>query len=105
MAQIKKTPLALAVGAALSVSLTANVANAEQNPFSMSDLSSGYMVASSHDAGEGKCGEGKCGGDKKAEEGKCGEGKCGGDKKAEEGKCGEGKCGGDKNADDADKAE
>jgi uncharacterized low-complexity protein len=104
-------PLAIAVGAALATSLASTtVVNAAENPFAMSELSSGYMVA---DAAEGKCGEGKCGGDKKAaEEGKCGEGKCGGDKKAaeegaakttEEGKCGgdkkaagEGKCGGDK---------
>ena len=103
-------PLALAAGAAFITSLASTtVANAAENPFAMSELSSGYMVA---DAAEGKCGEGKCGGDKKAaeegatateegmkaaEEGKCGEGKCGGDKKAaEEGKCGEGKCGGDK---------
>jgi len=103
-------PLALAAGAAFITSLASTtVANAAENPFAMSELSSGYMVA---DAAEGKCGEGKCGGDKKAaEEGKCGEGKCGGDKKAAEegatateegtkttgeGKCGEGKCGGDK---------
>ena len=106
-------PLALAVGAVFVTSLaSATVANAAENPFAMSELSSGYMVAEAAAEGggekkmeEGKCGEGKCGGEKKAkEEGKCGEGKCGGDKKAaEEGKCGEGmkkegegKCGGDK---------
>ena len=38
---------------------------AEQNPFQLTELSSGYMVADK----EGKCGEGKCG------EGKCGKGK------------------------------
>ena len=102
-------PLAIAAGAAFITSLASTtVANAAENPFAMSELSSGYMIA---DAAEGKCGEGKCGGAKAteagatateegaktAEEGKCGEGKCGGDKKAaEEGKCGEGKCGGDK---------
>ena len=87
-------PLSVALGAAFVTSLAGtSVANAAENPFSMSELSSGYMVADNH---EGKCGEGKCGG-KKEEEGKCGEGKCGGDKaKAEEGKCGEGKCGGTK---------
>ena len=91
-----KNPLALALGAAFVTSLAgASVANAAENPFSMTELSSGYMVADSH---EGKCGEGKCGGEKKAKEGKCGEGKCGGEKKAMEGKCGEGKCGGEKKA-------
>ena len=96
----KKTnlkPLAIALGAAFVTTLaTTPVANAAENPFAMSDLSSGYMVA---DSMEGKCGEGKCCASKaadKMEEGKCGEGKCGGDKaaeKMEEGKCGEGKCG------------
>ena len=87
-------PLSIALGAAFVASLAGtSVANAADNPFSMTELSSGYMVA---DSKEGKCGEGKCGGEKKAEEGKCGEGKCGGEKKAKEGKCGEGKCGGEK---------
>jgi len=85
-------PLAAAMGAAFVTSLaTAPVANAAENPFAMSELSSGYMVASSHI--EGKCGEGKCGGAKATKEGKCGEGKCGGAKATKEGKCGEGKCG------------
>ena len=89
-------PLSIALGAAFVASLAGtSVANAADNPFSMTELSSGYMVA---DSKEGKCGEGKCGGEKKTEEGKCGEGKCGGEKKAEEGKCGEGKCGGEKKA-------
>ena len=104
-------PLAAAMGAAFVTSLaTAPVANAAENPFAMSELSSGYMVADAHKegkCGEGKCGEGKCGG-KAKKEGKCGEGKCGGDKdrgcdedakakkegKCGEGKRGEGKCGG-----------
>ena len=106
-----KNPLAIALGAAFVTSLAGTqVANAAENPFAMSDLSSGYVVAEME---EGKCGEGKCGGDKTEKEGKCGEGKCGGDKakaegkcggdkatatedKATEGKCGEGKCGGSK---------
>ena len=89
-------PLSIALGAAFVASLAGtSVANAADNPFSMTELSSGYMVA---DSKEGKCGEGKCGGEKKAEEGKCGEGKCGGEKKAKEGNCGEGKCGGEKKA-------
>jgi len=96
-------PVALAVGAALASSFAIGcVANADtiDNPFAMSALSAGYMLA----AGEGSCGgdkkdEGKCGGDKEGE-GSCGgdkegEGSCGGDKEGE-GKCGEGSCGGDK---------
>ena len=89
-------PVAAALGAALAASVVSlpAAANADQNPFGMTDLSSGYMVAGGH--GEGKCGEGKCG-EGKCGEGKCGEGKCGEGKKAEgkcgEGKCGEGKCG------------
>jgi uncharacterized low-complexity protein len=94
------TPLSIALGAAFVTSLAGtSIANAGENPFSMTQLSSGYMVADSH---EGKCGEGKaaeegkCGGDKAKAEGKCGEGKCGADKAKHEGKCGEGKCGADK---------
>jgi uncharacterized low-complexity protein len=107
-----KKPLSIAIGAAFATSLAAApIANAADNPFTMSELSSGYMVADSHM--EGKCGEGKCGENKKMEEGKCGEnkkmeegkcggdktmkeGKCGGDKTMKEGKCGEGKCGANK---------
>ena len=76
-------PLAIALGAAFATSLAATpVANATENPFAMSDLSSGYMVA---EKAEGKCGEGKCGASKmtdKVKEAKCGEGKCGGMAKA-----------------------
>jgi len=105
----KKTamkPLAVALGAAFVSSLAGtSVANAGENPFSMTELPSGYMVA---ETAEGKCGEGmmkkeaegKCGGTEKAKEaegamkekaeGKCGEGKCGEGmmKKEAEGKCG-----------------
>ena len=101
-----KKPLAIALGAAFVTSLAAApVANAAENPFAMSELSSGYMVADSHMEGkcgegkmkkEGKCGEGKCGEGKMKKEGKCGEGKCGEGKMDKEGKCGEGKCGGSK---------
>ncbi|HKL77358.1 MAG TPA: low-complexity protein [Gammaproteobacteria bacterium] len=87
----------------LGMSGSANVAAESANPFAMTELGSGYMVAAN---AEGKCGEGKCGGaekdrtkEQKAGEGKCGEGKCGAkneagdaDKKGGEGKCGEGKC-------------
>ena len=97
----KKTelkPLSAAVGAALAASAFAiPAANAESNPFEITTLSSGYMVADSHK--EGGCGEGKCG------EGKCGEGKCGEGKDKAEGSCGEGKCGEGKCGEGKDKAE
>ncbi|MEE2983987.1 MAG: hypothetical protein VX929_11900 [Pseudomonadota bacterium] len=91
-------PIAAALGATFAVTLAASpLANANDNPFSATAFTSGYMVADSH---EGKCGEGKCGEGKaaKEKEGKCGEGKCGEGKAAQEkeGKCGEGKCGEDK---------
>jgi uncharacterized low-complexity protein len=90
----KISPLSTALGASFTISLTVSpIVNAADNPFEVTSLSSGYMVADSHEGkcGEGKCGEGKCG-DKKDSEGKCGdkkdsEGKCG-DKKDSEGKCG-----------------
>lgn len=100
-------PLSVAVGAVFVTSLAgAGVATAAENPFGMTELSGGYMVADSH---EGKCGGEKKqaegdGGEKKAAEGKCGEGKCGARREAHEGKCGgekkaaEGKCGGEKKA-------
>ena len=100
----KKTvlkPVAVALGAAFVTSLAGtSIANAAENPFGMTELSSGYMVAEG-DMKEGKCGgekketkEGKCGEGKMDKEGKCGEGKM--DKSKKEGKCGEGKCGGSK---------
>ncbi len=103
----KTTALTLAVGSAFAASLVSiQPAAADENPFKMESLESGYQVAAADKdkegkCGEGKCGEGKCGGDKKDKEGACGgdkkdkEGACGGDKK-KEGKCGEGKCGGNK---------
>lgn len=94
----KKTtlkPLAVAMGAAFVTSLAGTgTASAESNPFAMSDLSSGYMVAENTEQPaktmEGKCGEGKCGEKMKM---KTQEGKCGEQMKMKEGKCGEGKCG------------
>ena len=108
-------PLSVAIGTCLACSLAAyGIADAHQNPFTMIELTGGYMVAGY----EGVCGEGKCGGVKKA--GKDGqnsnsknteEGKCGGDKAASEAVCGiynvgsahkdgskvkDGKCGGHK---------
>lgn len=117
---LTRKALATAVGGAFIASMAASpIASAAENPFSMTELSSGYMVAEK--GKEGQCGEGKCGGKMekkvkegncggkemgKGKEGQCGEGKCGADKKgakkAMEGSCGEGKkasegnCGGDK---------
>lgn len=87
-------PVALAVGAALAGTFAlsgAAVADGADNPFEISNLSSGYMLGA---------GEGSCGGDKedKGAEGSCGEGSCGesGEKEGE-GACGEkkgeGSCG------------
>lgn len=103
---VTKKSIALAVGGAFALSLSAATVSAAENPFAIKTLSSGYQVADNHaDKGaDGKCGEGKCGAEKKAHDGKCGEGKCGAekkaadgkcgaDKKAADGKCGEGKCG------------
>ncbi len=95
----KLNPIATAIGITMVTGLAAlPLAGAAENPFSVTDLGSGYKVAEK--GKEGQCGEGKCGG-KKAKEGQCGEGKCGGKKaeegkKAKEGQCGEGKCGGKK---------
>jgi uncharacterized low-complexity protein len=95
----RKTALTLALGTAVAASLAAApLASANDNPFKLESLKSGYQVADNKGkegkCGEGKCGEGKCGGDKKKE------GACGGDK-AKDGKCGgdkgkEGSCGGNK---------
>ncbi|HCA27728.1 MAG TPA: hypothetical protein DEP05_08855 [Betaproteobacteria bacterium] len=61
-----KTAFALAIGAAFTASLAlTEAARAADNPFSMQNLSQGYLLANA--AGkikDGKCGEGKCG-DKK----------------------------------------
>lgn len=110
----KKTALSLAIGSAFAVSLAASpIANAAENPFGMSALKSGYMLADASDmkASDKKMPEGKCGDkkDAKAKDAKCGgnmkhdaatgkmkEGKSGATKgmetkdsmKAKEGKCG-----------------
>lgn len=89
-----KKPLAIAIGTAMAGSLTAvSTADADTNPFGMSELSSGYMQVAQADT-EMKCGEGKCGGDKMKEQmKKTGEGKCAGAKSADGEKKSEGKCG------------
>ena len=84
-------PVAAAVGVAFVSSLAASTtAAADDNPFAVAELDSGYMLAAHHEGEEGKCGEGKCGSDK-GHEGSCGEkgkeGSCG--EKGKEGSCGE----------------
>lgn len=70
-------PLALALGTAMTASLAGmSVADAGENPFSMTAMPGGNLLLAEGKCGEGKCGEGKCGA-KMATEGKCGEGKCG----------------------------
>ncbi len=63
------TSLAAAISAALAASaFTIPNASADENPFTITDLSARYMVAGKEGScGEGKCGEGKCGGDDKGE--------------------------------------
>lgn len=86
----KRAPLAVAVGAALTVTLAASPVAADANPFGLTELAGGYMLATAAGShGQQETGE------KKDEEGRCGEGKCG-----------EGACGGhDEDADDADDAD
>ena len=110
MSNLKKS-VSIAIGATFAASLAASpVANADENPFGMQNLESGYMQVAEGKCGEGKCGagmmkkvedaEGKCGEGKAKKEGKCGEskgavktieGKCGEGKASKEGKCGESK--------------
>ncbi len=84
-------PIALVAGAALAATLVATPAQADVNPFSMSALASGYMVADAKGT-EGQCGankgvsEAECGANKAAK--KAGEGECGANKKPAEGECG-----------------
>jgi uncharacterized low-complexity protein len=102
MKKMSKTPLAAAMGAALISSVSATVAQAEANPFWMTELSSGYMQLAEMKCGEAmgmpgmKPAEGACAAakttetadkDKKAEEKKT-EGKCGTQMKEKEGSCG-----------------
>jgi uncharacterized low-complexity protein len=60
MKKINKTPLAAAMGAALISTFAATAANAEANPFGMTELSTGYMQVAEADAAK-KTGEMACG--------------------------------------------
>jgi uncharacterized low-complexity protein len=104
-----KTTHIFAIGSTLITGLTLGTVQAadRSNPFSVTELSAGYMqlVEAKTEAPKatGKlkmaaCGEGKCGGAvMKGSEEKNTEGNCAGNKPmpkaAKEGKCGEGKCG------------
>ena len=89
MSKFSKKPLALALGAAFSLSGMA----AHASVFQVADLASGYMVASADDKGK----EASCGAACMAEKTKGGmseaDAKKACDAKAKEGKCGEAKCG------------
>jgi uncharacterized low-complexity protein len=84
----------------LAGAITVPLAHAAGNPFSNTELASGFNLEHAADTKTG--GEGKCGEASKCPEGKCGE-KCANkdsaadkadaEDKSGEGKCGEGKCG------------
>ena len=108
---LKLKPLVSAVGATFAVTLSSTpLVRAEDNPFSLTELTSGYMFAQESTATPSPAQENPS---QKPAEGKCGEGKCGANmnmdqqpstpdtratpentnEKPAEGKCGEGKCG------------
>lgn len=70
MKTMHKTPFALAMGVSLLPSLTTGIAQADTNPFALTELSAGYLLSAAADADkdphakmkDGACGEGKCGG-------------------------------------------
>ena len=75
---MNKKVITVAVGTAMGMTLSAGVANADVNPFTMNKLASGYTIAMSDTPDEGKCGgeksgnEAKCGAEKAKAEAKCG---------------------------------
>jgi len=103
MKKLNKTSLATAVGTAVVSTFAVSAVNAESNPFTMNELSDGYMqVAESDQSGytvkpfsqkakkEAACGEGKCGAMMDGDKMKKGmENSCGAMMKGKEGSCGE----------------
>lgn len=94
MKKMIKSPLAVAMSAAFISTMTATTANAEANPFGMTEMTNGYMqIAEAGKSGEMACGanmggmtkpktpEGACAGQKSTPAApaatKSGEGKCG----------------------------
>jgi len=101
MKKMNKSPLAAAMGAAVISTLSAT-ANAEANPFGMTELNSGYMQVA---AGEMSCGANMGGMDKSGmnpPQNKTAEGACAGNKSATataaQAKAAEKKCAGYKSA-------
>ena len=107
----KKNTFAVIVGSAFAASLSvSSVVHADQNPFAMKSLSSGYMVAEADTMPvdstatepkmkDGKCSTGKCSASKKKAmkekseaDTKAKEGHCSADKKAAADKAKEGNC-------------
>ncbi len=87
---------AFAIGASLVTGLASTAVIADNNPFALTELSSGYMNLAEADTDQGD--------NKKMKDGACGEGKCGGkmavpaaEDKAQEGKCANKKMATDKN--------
>ncbi|MFW5443465.1 MAG: hypothetical protein ACKE51_04050 [Methylococcaceae bacterium] len=117
MKKSNKAPLAITIGSTLLTGLGSPALQADpsaalgDNPFTLTELSTGYMQTAESDSEsngskkmkDGSCGEGNCGSKMmKGSEEKTSEGKCAGNKpmpkatksdKDMEGKCGEGKCG------------
>jgi uncharacterized low-complexity protein len=89
MKKITKTPLAAAMGVAFMSTFAVTAANAEANPFGMSELSQGYMQVAEADkaADKDKAAEMACGAnmkmDDKAAKPKLPEGSCAGAKHVE----------------------
>ena len=93
MKKFHKTPFTIAMGASL-LPLTMSIAQAESNPFALSELGSAYMQTAETKSEAGSAG--------KMKDGACGEGKCGAammkqnagsDKKNYEAKCAGNKAG------------
>lgn len=57
----KKTILTLALGSAITASLGASAAVANDSPFAAQSLAKGYMVAAAAEKPAAKATEGKCG--------------------------------------------
>ena len=80
MKKINKTPLAAAMGAAFISTFAATAANAEANPFGMTELSTGYMQVAEADVSK-KTAEMACGASMNMAKPKTPEGACAGSKK------------------------
>ncbi len=115
MKKTNTTSFAIAIGTSIASGLVAttvqadNTITTDNNPFALTELSSGYMQTAKSDGEnngsmkmkDGACGEGKCGSSMmQSNQEKTAEGKCAGNKpmpsaskKNMEEKSGEGKCG------------